>query len=203
MPLIRKPADAQSPPSAPAADLRSTSADARWHAARASATVGDVHALAEALAVEADPRVREAILTSLARISTPAAAHAVVPYVRSDDAGLRTAALDALRAMPAAVATSLPALLDDPDADVRLLACEVVRELPGPEASQLLAELLEREAEANVCGAAIEVLAEVGGPGVLPALARCEARFADQPFLVFSARVAAERIAARPGDLLG
>jgi HEAT repeat protein len=203
MPLIRKPAGAQPPPAQPPGDLRSSSADERWQAARHSAGPADVAALAQALAVEPDERVREAILTSLARIATPAAAQAVAPYIRSDDAGLRTAALDAMRAMPQAVIASLPGLLADADADVRLLACEVVRELPGPQASQMLGELLEREAEANVCGAAIEVLAEVGGPEVLPALARCEARFADQPFLVFSSRVAAERIGARPGGPLG
>lgn len=197
MPLIRKPS-APPPPAPAAADLRSASADARWQAARSLTRPDDVPTLAAALAGEGDARVREAILTSLARIGDPAAAEAVIPLIRSDDAGLRTAALDALHAMPAAVAARLPGLLADNDADVRLLACELVRAMPGAEPARLLGELLDRETEPNVSAAAIEVLAEVGGPEALPALARCADRFADLPFLAFSIRVACERIGAKP-----
>ena len=46
--------------------------------------------------------MREAIFTGLARIATAESAAAVVPYLRSDDASLRTGAIDALRAMPKA-----------------------------------------------------------------------------------------------------
>lgn len=200
MPLIRKPSGT-APPSPPvprAADLRSASADVRWAAARSLSGPDDVPALAGALGSESDPRVREAILTSLARIGNVAAAEAVIPQIRSDDASLRTAALDALQTMPAAVAASLPGLLADADPDVRLLACELVRAMPGAEPARLLGELLDRETEPNVSAAAIEVLAEVGGPEALPALARCADRFADLPFLAFSVRVARERIGAKP-----
>jgi HEAT repeat protein len=195
MPLIRKPS---APPPPAAADLRSASSEARWAAARSLAGPDDVPALAAALDGERDPRVREAILTSLARIGGAAAAEAVIPHIRSDDASLRTAALDALQAMSSAVAASLPKLLQDADADVRLLACELVRAMPGAEPTRLLAGLLDRETEPNVSAAAIEVLAEVGGPEALPALDRCASRFADLPFLAFAIRVARERIGAKP-----
>lgn len=204
MPLIRKPPGA--PPAPPAADpaarLRDGAPDERWSAARGLATPSGVEPLAAALAQETDARVREAILTSLARIATPASAQAVIPYIRSDDASFRTGALDALRAMPDAAAATLPGLLADADADVRLLACELVRALPGPEPARLLCDLVERDPEPNVCAAAIEVLAEVGGPSALPALQACAERFADQPFLVFSIKVAAERIGAQTADRL-
>jgi HEAT repeat protein len=196
MPLIRKPSGGI-PPTAPAASLRATDPDARWAAARALTGPEGAADLEAALAVEADARVREAILTSLARIGTPQSARAVIPYIRTDDAALRTGALDALRAMPDAVVASLPELLSDSDADVRLLACEIVRAISGPEATRLLCDLLDRDLEPNVCAAAIEVLAEVGGPEALPALERCAARFSDHRFLAFSIRVAAERLGAR------
>jgi HEAT repeat protein len=147
--------------------------------------------------------VREAILTSLTYIGTPEAGDAMIPHVRSDDAGLRTAVLDALRAMPGVVAARLPALLADPDPDVRLLACELVRCMPGPNGSQLLCDLIQRETEANVCGAAIEVLAEVGGPEALPALARCASRYPTEPFLAFAIRIATERILGQGANQLG
>jgi HEAT repeat protein len=190
MPLIRK--DAQ--PAKPAATVAAAAADTRWAEARESR---DVPQLAAALVTEADPRVREAILTSLVHVGNGAAVHAVLPQLRSDDASLRTAALDALCAMAPAVAEHLPSLLQDADPDVRLLICEVARHLPEPEATKLLCGVLDREDQANVCASAVEVLAEVGGAEALPALAACAARFADDPFLGFAIRAAVDRIGAQ------
>jgi HEAT repeat protein len=177
-------------------DLVQGSIDQRWDAARAAAQVPDgLRLLRCAMAVEREPRVREAIFTSLARIGTSESAEAVLPCLRSDDSHLRTAALDALRAMPAAIGSHLPHLLHDADPDVRLLACDLVREQPSAEACRLLGEVLERDSEANVCAAAVEVLAETGGPDLLPSLARCAARFPDDPFLAFAIEIAKERLA--------
>jgi HEAT repeat protein len=153
-----------------------------------------VSLLAAALPREADPRVREAIFTGLARAATAESASVVIPYLRSDDASLRTAAIDALRAMPAATRLYVPDLLTDPDADVRLLSCELARDLPEDEANRLLGDLLVRETEKNVAAAAIEVLAEIGRPEVLPALVACAERFSDDAFLAFSVKVVADRI---------
>ena len=194
MPLIRKP----TPPAGngrPALSLAGATADERWAAARAA--VGEpngVALLAAALARESDARVRKAIFTGLARIATAESAAAVMRWLRSDDASLRTGAIDALRAMPSATAPHLSDLLADRDADVRLLSCELARGLPYAEANRLLCALLDRETDKNVCAAAVEVLAEIGQPTALPSLARCAARFADDPFVVFSVEVVVERI---------
>jgi HEAT repeat protein len=199
MPLVRKPSDpALSSKPAPAS-LTAETSDERWAAARAASKHADgIASLATALAKETDPRVREAIFTSLARIATAASAEAVVPYLKSEEANLRTGAIDALRAMPRAAAPHLPGLLADPDSDVRLLSCEIVRCLPDTEANRLLCDLLDREAEKNVCAAAIEVLSEIGQPEALPVLERCAARFATDPFIAFSISVARDRIGAVP-----
>ena len=195
MPLVRKPPPVAAPASAPL-PIEGTS-DARWAAARAAAGRPDgVAVLAAALAREDDPRVREAIFTGLARTATPESAAVVVPYLRSEDAALRTGAIDALRAMPLATSVHLAQLLADPDADVRLLSCELVRGQPEEEANRLLCDLLQAESEKNVCAAAIEVLAESGRPEALPALARCAARFSDDPFIAFSVKIASDRIVA-------
>lgn len=174
----------------------------RWTAARAlGAAPGDVTALGAALAAEADPRIREAILTSLARAGGRESIDAILPHLRSDDARLRTGALDALCAMPAALQDVFAELLADPDPDVRLLACELARHLPGAGAETLLCDLLDREPQVNVCAAAVEVLAEIGTPTALPAMARCGHRFAGSTFLDFSVRMASDRIAqTSPGE---
>ncbi|HZZ70363.1 MAG TPA: HEAT repeat domain-containing protein [Phenylobacterium sp.] len=201
MPLIRK--NAGQTPKAPVAQppssdlLTSGTDDERWSAARALADdPGGGDALSAALPQEPAARVREAILTGLIRHGGDAGVRAVVPQIRSDDAKLRTEALDALRAMPGVLEPYLRELLHDSDPDVRLLTCDLARVLPDADASRMLSELLDRETEANVCGAAIDALAEVGGPDALPALTRCAARFPDEPFLGFAIRAAAQAIGA-------
>ena len=203
MPLIRKdPAGPSAKPAAPAADLLTRGAvDERWSAARA---VGDepgaVERLALALASEAEPRVREAILTNLVRRDTDAAVMAIAPEIRSDDAARRSAALDALRAMPLRLPQRLPELLSDPDPDVRLLSVDLARGLNAADATSLILGLLDRETEVNVCAAAIDALAETGDERALPGLSKCASRFPDEAFLQFAIRAAAGRLAASASD---
>ncbi len=203
MPLIRKTPDAASTGAGSdenAAGLTSASADVRWAAARDAAGHADaVPVLTAALARESDARVREAIFTALARIATPETVEAVLPYIRSDDAGLRTGALDALRAMPELARPHLGELLADPDSDVRLLACDLARTMSGPDAPKLLCTLIEGEPQANVCAAAVEVLAEIGDAGAVPSLARCAARFPGDPFLAFAIQAASDQLRRQTG----
>jgi HEAT repeat protein len=202
VPLIRS--SSVNPPSPQAAaetierNLEQGTSEQRWDAARVAAQLPDgLRLLSHAMSVERDPRVREAILTSLARIGTPESADVILPDLRSDDAQLRTAALDALRAMPSATGVHLPKLLRDADPDVRLLACDLVRGQSATDAGRLLGEVLARDSKANVCAAAVEVLAEIGSPNLLPLLEKCAARFPDDPFLAFAIRVAGERLGAQ------
>lgn len=201
MPLVRKPPQPQGQSKASGAEvltgLGSESPEERWAAARAAAELPDAAAaLAAALPQETDGRVREAMFTSLARIGTRDSIAGMVPMLRSDDAALRTGALDALRSSVIAAHELLPHLLNDPDVDVRTLSCELARSLPSEEASLSLCALLARETEINVCAAAIEVLAEVGNYTALPVLAQCAQRFAQVPFLTFAIKLATDRITA-------
>jgi HEAT repeat protein len=181
--------------------LKQGSDDERWAAARSAGEFPEgLSILRDALSREANPRVREAIFTSFARIRTPESAEAVLPYLASDDASLRTGALDALRAMPTATAAHIAEVLKNDDPDVRIIACELVRNQPLQNASRLLGDLLATEGKANVCAAAVEVLAEVGDPEVLPLLAECAARFPDDPFLAFAIQIASERIGSQAPD---
>lgn len=167
----------------------------RWTAARAAGELPEcANAIGTLLPREPNPRVREAMFTTLARIATAQSIESLLRLLRSDEASLRTGALDALRAMKGAVIPYLKNLLDDADADVRLLACELVRDMPAADATRLMCGLLAAEREANVCASAIDVLAELGTAEALPTLEQCEERFAAIPFLVFSIQTAAKRI---------
>ena len=202
MPLVRKPPSGPPSSAAPAPDaaavlttLARGTDDERWSAARAAATLpGSVHALGDALAREKSPRVRQAILTSLARIATPDSVKTVLPLLRSDDAFVRREASDALLAMKDAAWPYVTALLKDDDADVRILACVLVRDMPKEAAVRLYCDLLDSEPDTNVCSAAVEALAEIGGAEALPVLTRCAERFQATPFLAFSIKVAIDRL---------
>jgi HEAT repeat protein len=175
--------------------LASGTDEQRWSAARAAAELPDsVPALGAALARERTAAVREALFTALARIATPQSVETVLPFLRSDDALVRTGASDALLAMKDVAWPRLAKLLRDPDADVRILACGLVRDMPGEAAVDLYCDLLDAEGEPNVCAAAVDALTEIGAARALPALTRCAERFQDTPFLVFSIQVAADRI---------
>jgi len=175
--------------------LESSDPECRWAAARGLAGHAEaVPALSAALVGETVPRVREAIMTALIRIGDTASVEAILPYLRSQNAGLRAAAIEALQAMPSAIAPFIAPLFSDTDSDVRLLATELARNIKASEATPLLCDLIEREQHPNVCAAAIDVLIEVGTPEALPALEKCAVRFAATPFLPFAISMAIARI---------
>ncbi len=174
--------------------------DARWSAARAlGGQVAAVPALASALSLEQVPRVREAIVTALVRIGDDASVKALLPSLRSQDAGQRAVAIEALQSLPNAILPFIASLLTDADADVRILATELARNMSATDANRVLCGLLEHERHPNVCAAAIEVLAEVGTRDAIPSLEACGRRFADTPFLLFATSTAIARISDAKG----
>ncbi len=202
MPLVKgRKSPASDGDSAPhRAALDSPDADTRWTAARGlSGNADAVAALAAALAREPVPRVREAIMTALMRTGNAASVEAMLPYLRSQDAGLRAAAIEALQALPEAITPFMAPLLSDGDSDVRLLATELARNMSASDATRLLCGLIEREQHPNVCAAAIDVLTEVGTAQALPALEKCAVRFAATPFLPFAISVVIARISDTEG----
>ncbi|HXP67339.1 MAG TPA: HEAT repeat domain-containing protein [Steroidobacteraceae bacterium] len=202
MPLVRKPArpaaDEGREPGDALKSLADPDSDRRWRAARDAVNLdGGDAALAAALPAEKDARVREAMFTGLARLGTPTAVEAVTAQLRSDDANVRSGALEALRIMIPQVHDLLPRLLADPDTDIRILSCELARSMESAEATQLLCTVLDKDADENVCAAAVEVLAEVGGPEALPSLENCALKFGSSPFLSFAIKAVIERLAAQ------
>lgn len=178
--------------------LQTGTPEERWSAARALAAYPQAAtALGEALDQQTDPRLREAIFTSLAKLNTESSFDAALRHLRADDAQLRTGAYDAIVLMPAIIAQRLTALLHDEDPDIRILACDLARHIPPRQAAPALAAILTTEPAVNVCAAAVDTLAETGGPAELPQLAQCAARFSSEFFLNFSIKIASDRINAR------
>ncbi|RYG37015.1 MAG: HEAT repeat domain-containing protein [Burkholderiales bacterium] len=203
MPLIRRgpPANppASSTPVTPPGLLETGSTSERWAAARALGQVASAaQSLARALRTEKASEVRQAIFTSFVLIRTREAAEALASFIGSDDAELRTGALDALGAMMDVARPLLPALLNDADPDVRLLACELVRPLDPTDGTALLCRMLETEQQPNVCGAAVDVLSEIGLVSAVAALRQSAERFAGDAYLGFAIADAIARTSKRP-----
>jgi HEAT repeat protein len=184
-----------------AAQLADADAGVRRWAARDLAAFPQAAArLCARLVDERDDSVRAVLFSSIAQLGSRDAGAAVVdgilPLLRSEDAALRNGAIELLSGLPDAVAPRIDVLLRDADSDVRIFTVNLLGNLPHARVPQWLAQVLKTELEPNVIGAAIEVLAEVGGPALAAPLRDARARFADDPFIAFAADLALERIDA-------
>ncbi len=166
----------------------------RW-AVRDLAAYPDAYAvLLEYLVKEQDGTVLEGILTNLIAIGTIEVVDGLLPMLRSQDAKLRNSIIEALQQMPEAVGKRMEALLQDPDPDVRIFAINVLQTLRHDHAPQWLHSVILADAHVNVCATAIDVLAEVGTPEMIPDLQALVDRFPDEAFIAYAVGVAARQI---------
>lgn len=178
--------------------LRQLESDApehrRWAALDLAAFPDAADALCNRLEQETQTPVREAILTSLIRIGGNAVVCGLMPLLRSDDAALRNEVIEGLQQLPEEVSPYMERMLADEDADYRIFAINVLDNLRHPQAPVWLQTVIERDDNINVCAAAVEVLAEIGAPDAIPALAALPERFGDDPFMQFCTKTAIHRI---------
>jgi HEAT repeat protein len=152
--------------------------------------------LLDQLLKEEDISVREAIISSLLKIGDEIAIQGLIECLRSDDAHLRNSAIEALKVIPEKVESHIEKLLKDEDPDVRIFVVNILESLRHPKVIQWLIEVLEKDENVNVCGAALDLLAEVGTEEAVPAIKKVKERFKDEPYIQFAADVALRRINA-------
>lgn len=150
--------------------------------------------LCDLLEGEASPSVRAVLFSTLIHLQSPTVAGRLAELLRSDDVPLRNAAIEALQEMPDAVAPHLQRLLTDDDSDVRLFAVNILAVLRHVQAPEWLAAVVRSDPHVNVCAAAVDGLAEVGGAEVLGDLAALRQRFAGNAFMAFAIDAAMLRI---------
>ncbi|MBG0818596.1 HEAT repeat domain-containing protein [Planomonospora sp. ID82291] len=143
---------------------------------------------------DGDAAVREAALTVLAAHDSAEVAAGLAVHLRSEDAALRTAVVEALAAMPTGVLPLLAQLVLDPDPDVRILTAMVLAHLPSPQAVRWLVEMISADRHPNVVAAAVDALLPLAGAEHAPLLRAARTRFADDPFLRFTIDAALPRL---------
>jgi HEAT repeat protein len=153
-----------------------------------------VSALLARLDIEQDASVRDAVLASLAAIGSVQAVDGLADCLRSEEAGLRNAAIETLKSMPHAAPTIMPRLLDDDDPDVRIFAVNILESLRHPQVEDWLLGVIGADPHINVCATAVDLLGEVGTSRAAVALQALPARFPDDPYIVFAASLALRRL---------
>jgi HEAT repeat protein len=146
--------------------------------------------LLERVAVETEPAVRDAVLTTLAAHDTGEVAEALAVHLASDEAGLRTSVAEALATMPVSVPAIIPRLMADPDHDVRVMTAMVLADLPHPGSLTWLADMIREDTHPNVVTAAIDALLPSLAPEHTELLRDAVRRFPDDPFLRFTVEAA-------------
>ena len=151
-------------------------------------------ALVERLPLETELSVLEVILTSLTCIGDEIAVAGLVEALRSEDAVLRNAAIEAMQQLPDEVAPLMGRLLKDPDPDVRIFAVNVLESLRHPQVEDWLIQVIAEDPHVNVCATAVDLLGEVGSEQARAALHALKARFAEEPYIAFAADLALKRL---------
>jgi HEAT repeat protein len=168
----------------------------RWAARDLAAHTEATSRLCAQLLDERDASVRAVLFSSVAQMGGSNVVDGLLPLLRSEDPALRNGAIEVLSGLPNAVAPRIDALLLDADSDVRIFTVNLLGNLPHAQVPDWLGQVLNTDTEANVVGAAIEVLAEVGNRSLIEPLRAVRLRFADDPFISFAANLALERIEA-------
>jgi len=101
----------------------------RWAARDLGTHEGASGELLRRLAQEQDRSVRGVIFTSLTQLRDPTAVSALVTFLRSDDAAVRSEVVELMKQLPDEVAPLMDSLLVDSDPDVRILAINVLESL--------------------------------------------------------------------------
>ncbi|MGV7210732.1 HEAT repeat domain-containing protein [Oxalobacteraceae bacterium A2-2] len=160
-------------------------------AAHPSASV----ALLARVPLESDQAARQALLTALATIGNAQAVDGMAGFLSGEDVWLRNAAIDALRQLPDQVAPLMGQLLTHPDRDVRIMAIGVLDTLRHPHVERWLLHVIAADTDLNVCGAALDLLAEVATGDAIAPVRALLARFPDQDYLRFAGELTLRRAA--------
>jgi len=166
----------------------------RWSARDLVQIPNAAEALVARLPLEDEISVLDVILTTLTCIGDETAVAGLVECLRSEDARLRNAAIEAMQQLPNEVAPLMGRLLHDTNPDVRIFSVNVLESLRHPQVEAWLIEVISGDPLVNVCATAVDLLGEVGSEAARQPLLDLKLRFADEPYIQFATDLALKRI---------
>ncbi|BAU22815.1 hypothetical protein THC_0419 [Caldimicrobium thiodismutans] len=143
---------------------------------------------------EKDISVREIIISSLITIGDELAIEGLINCLKSDDAHLRNSAIFALSQLPEKVSPYIEKLLNSPEPDMRIFAINILENFKHPDVVKWLTYVIETDNNVNVCGVALNLLAEVETKDAIPAIKKVKEKFKDEQYIQFVADLALKRI---------
>lgn len=166
----------------------------RWAARDLTEYPQSVDALLERVKFEKNQSVLECIFSTLQTIGGETVVTGLINFLESREAVVRNLAIEVLQSMPHEIADHIEALLSHDNSDVRIFAIDVLRVLAHPRQPEWLVKVLHEDNHVNVVGSAIDLLAEVGSPEVVPELEAVEKKFSEYKFIHFAVKMAKTRI---------
>jgi len=151
-------------------------------------------ALISSLHDEPQPEVREAMLSTLIQIGSSTCIAALVEFLSSNKVGLRNEVFEVLKVRPEVSVPVINELLLDKDPDIRIYAVNLMEIIHDPDLESMLIDVLESDSHVNVCAAALNLLSEVATNASLNVLENVKSRFADEPYICFTADLTIGRI---------
>ena len=150
--------------------------------------------LIEQLMLDDNPASREAILGALTHINTKEAILGLTNCLRCENAALRNAAVDSIKYLPLTSGSFIQDLLQDDDPDVRILAVNILESFRHPDSEMWLIDVIKHDPHLNVCGTAVDLLAEIGSNAAIEPLKYLAQRFPHEPYIEFATHTALKRI---------
>ncbi|MGB3724364.1 MAG: HEAT repeat domain-containing protein [Glaciecola sp.] len=138
--------------------------------------------------------VREALFYALQKIGNADVVAALIPLLSSEDVWIRNAVIEVLQCIPNEIEGHIIGLLNDRDSDVRIFAIDILQVLAHKKSPEWLMSVLKDEEHVNVVAAAVDRLAELGSPEMVPAIKDVAMRFRNEPYIQFACNTAIERM---------
>ena len=144
-----------------------------------------IEPLCHRLQHENEPSVQEVILDILQLINQEPAAELLIPYLKSNDAGLRNKVIETLQAMPELMEKHIENLLHDPDPDIRIFALNILQSLKHEHVPHWLLLTALNDNHINVVATALDGLTEVATPEMIEDLKKIQQKFANDDYITF------------------
>ena len=161
---------------------------------RAPAEAASAQLFASSLTPDGFLALRQAILDGEVDLADAAVADGIIGWFEGCDAAGRTRAVDSLMALSVDLSPVLTRLLQHANPSLRLVGVSLLEFRRNPDVEQHLLALMERDADVRVCGAALDLLCELGTEAALEPLERLKARFASEAYIQFAVALATARI---------